>query len=72
MSDEKRMLTPQEAAHQWGVSVQKIRCFIRTGELRAINSALPGRNRRPRYLIDRRDLEDLERRRAVVASSDAP
>jgi len=62
---EKRKLTPPEVAQLWGVTPDKIVAFIRAGELRAINAATPGRNQRPRYLIDRDDLEDFERRRTV-------
>lgn len=62
---EKCKLTPPEVAHLWGVTVDKIYAFIRSGELRAINGATPGRNQRPRFLIDLDDLDDFERRREV-------
>lgn len=60
---EKRKLTPPEVARLWGITGDKVIRFIRAGELRAINAASPGRNRRPRYLIDVDDLADFERRR---------
>ena len=63
---EKQKFTPPEIARLWGVSVEKVVAFIRSGELRAMNAASPGRNQRPRYLIDVADLEDFERRRAAV------
>ena len=57
---QKTKMTPPEIARLWGVSVEKVVAFIRSGELRAINAATPGRNQRPRYLIDVDDLEDFE------------
>lgn len=62
---ERRKLTPPEVAEMWGVSNDKILAFIRSGELRAINAATPGRSQRPRYLIDLDDLADFERRRSL-------
>ena len=59
MSDEKRMLTPQEAARRLGVSVQTIRYLIHTGQLPADDVARAG-SKQPRYLIDECDLDDLE------------
>lgn len=66
MSLERTKLTPPEVARQWGVSVDKVLTWIRSGELRAVNLAtrLSGR---PRYRIDINDLRDFEQRRAVVA-----
>ena len=61
----KRKLTPPEVARLWGTSTAKIVAFIRAGKLKAMNAATPGRNRRPRYLIDVDDLMDLERRLTV-------
>jgi hypothetical protein len=68
----KVKLTPPEIAALWGVSVEKILAFIRSGELRAINAAFPGRNQRPRYLIDIADLADFERRRATAPAPKQP
>ena len=65
---EKQKFTPPEIARLWGVSVEKVIAFIRSGELQAMNAATPGRNQRPRYLIDVADLEDFERRRTVGPS----
>lgn len=67
----KQKMTPPEVARLWGISTPKVLNFIRSGELKAINGASPGHNRRPRYLIDAKDLEDLERRRAVASTSEA-
>ena len=65
MSPERTKLTPPEVARQWGVSIDKVLTWIRTGELRAVNLAtrLSGR---PRYRIDINDLRDFEQHRAVV------
>ena len=68
----KTKLTPPEIARLWGISVEKVLNFIRSGELRAINAATPGRNRRPRYLIGVADLEDFERRRTVGPTPKLP
>jgi len=62
----KQKITPPELARLWGVTVEKIHAFIRAGELRAINGASPGRNQRPRWLIDAKDIEDFERRREAT------
>ena len=68
MSSEriKCKLTPPELASRWGISVDKVMTWIRSGELRAINAASAGRNHRPRFLIDLDDIADFERRREVV------
>jgi len=59
-------LTPPQLARLWGISPDKVLNWIRSGELRAINvAATPGG--RPRYLIDRTDVQAFETRRAVVA-----
>ena len=68
----KTKFTPPEIAADWGISVEKVLNFIRSGELRALNGASPGRNRRPRYLIDIRDLEDFERRRSTGPAPKQP
>ncbi len=66
---ERTKFTVPVLAKMWGVSSSKITTFIRTGELRAINSAtkLGGR---PRYLIDQDDIEAFERSREVVPSAE--
>lgn len=68
MSLERNKLTPPEVARQWGVSIDKVLTWIRSGELRALNLAtrLTGR---PRYRIDVNDLRDFEQRRAVIPPS---
>lgn len=61
----KRKFTPAEVASMFGVDPDKIIAFIRAGELKAMNCASPGRNLRPRYLIDADDLADFELSRMV-------
>lgn len=50
MSEAPRYLTPPEYARRLGVDVGKVHGWIRTGELRAINTAKNG-NGRPRWKI---------------------
>lgn len=69
---QKTKFTPPEIARLWGTSTEKILAFIRSGELKAINAATPGRNQRPRYLIDIADLEDFERHRTVGPAPKLP
>lgn len=57
--------TPPKQAKSWGVSVNKVLAFIRSGELRAINMAASDKHR-PRYVIKLEDVADFERRREVV------
>ena len=69
---QKTKITPPEVAALWGISCEKVLNFIRSGELRAINAASPGRNQRPRYLIDVTDLADFERRRSTGPAPKQP
>lgn len=55
-------ITPPALARKWGIDVEKVLTWIRTGQLRAINGA-ENPDGRPRYLIDLADIEDFERRR---------
>ena len=64
----REKLTPPELARLWGISPDKVLSWIRTGELRAINAA-KSTNGRPRYLIDVKDVEEFENRRAVDRST---
>ena len=66
MSNLRQKLTPPQLAKEWGVSPDKIVGFIRRGELRAIDVSTNRGSARPRYLIDRRDIEAFENARAVV------
>jgi len=64
-ASRKTKLTPPELAKLWGIDVQKVLHWIRSGELRAINAATD-RNGRPRYLIDISDIAIFETARAVT------
>ena len=63
-NDGQEKLTPPQLAKLWGVGSDKVLAWIRSGELRAVNVAknLGGR---PRYIIDRADLEDFARQRST-------
>jgi len=65
---ERQKLTVPLLAKLWGVSTNKVLHFVRTGELRAINIATRT-DQRPRYLIDRADIDSFERGRQVVPDS---
>jgi hypothetical protein len=62
---ERRKFTPPEVARRFGVAVDKILAWIRSGELRAIDASTR-RAARPRYLVDVEDLEAFERSRQVT------
>jgi hypothetical protein len=51
-------------AAEWGVSPDQILRLIRAGELVALNVALRTSSR-PRYVIDRTEVERFEKRRTV-------
>ena len=61
-----RYLTPPEVAALLGINSGKVLCFIRTGELRAVNVAasLIGR---ARWRVSPADLAVFEQRRSAVA-----
>ncbi len=62
--ENKPSLTPPEVAKLLGVNPDKIRNWIRSGDLKAINIAksLSGR---PRYVVDRDELERFKAKRSV-------
>jgi excisionase family DNA binding protein len=59
---DRTKLTPPELARRWGVSSDKVRAWIESGELRAINLATRPSGR-PRYRIDLADVLAFEQRR---------
>lgn len=71
MITHRKKLTPPQVARLWGVSVDKVLTWIRSGELIAINASTSGSGR-PRYLVDISALEAFERRRQVVAQKRIP
>jgi hypothetical protein len=62
---ERRKVSVPYLAKEWGIATNKITAWIKSGELKAINVAT-SRDQRPRYLIDRADIEAFERARLVV------
>ena len=68
---ERTKISVPYLAKEWGVSTAKITSFIKSGELVAMNVAT-NRDQRPRYLIDRADIEAFERARQVVPDSGKP
>jgi hypothetical protein len=67
----RQKITPPELARRWGIDSAKILTWIRSGELRAINASTRPCGR-PRYLIDERDIEIFELRRAVGGPPQTP
>lgn len=68
---ERQKFTVPLLAKLWGVSTNKVLHFVRTGELRAINIATRT-DQRPRYLIDRADIDSFEQSRQVVPDGGEP
>jgi len=62
--NSRSKITPPELARRWGISPDKVLTWIRSGELRAIDTSAT-RGGRPRYLIDLQDIQAFEARRAV-------
>lgn len=62
---ERTKVSVPHLAKEWGVSTAKIIAFIKSGELLAIDVSTR-QEKRPRYLIDRADIEAFERARQVV------
>lgn len=56
-----------ETARSWGISESKVLAWIRSGELRAINIAA-SRCGRPRWRIDRAELERFAASRSNIAT----
>ena len=64
MLHKRTKVTPPQLAARYGVSTDKVLSWIRSGELRAFNSATT-RSGRPRWLIDESDIADFEAGRAA-------
>ena len=68
---QRAKLTPPQLAQRWGIDKAKIIAWIRSGELRAINaSTIP--TRRPRYLINEKDIQSFEQAREVLPACPLP
>ncbi len=70
-SSTPHFLTPPEIARRYGISVDKVLAWIRTGELRALNLA-ESRSGRPRWRIDHVDLMAFESQRAAIPDKPQP
>jgi hypothetical protein len=68
---ERQKVTPPQLARAWGLDVQKIIGWIRSGQLAAINAATNPTGK-PRFLIDRQAILDFEARRAVTPPAARP
>src|SRR5436190_16632268 len=62
---DRQKLKPPQLCRLWGVDVETVLALIKSGQLKAINGALNPNGLRPRYLIDKRDIEAFEQARAV-------
>lgn len=65
MHDAAKYLTPPEYAARIGAKPETVIFFIRSGELRAINTARRGSSR-PRYKIAPDAIAEFERRRSTT------
>jgi hypothetical protein len=65
IDSRRSKLTPPEIARDWGISPAKVIAWIQSGELRAFNAATSATGR-PRYLVDRTDLEEFTARRSAA------
>jgi hypothetical protein len=64
IAPSRKKLTPPQLAALWGIDVQKVLHWVKTGELKAINLATD-RNGRARYAIDVADIAIFEASRSV-------
>lgn len=62
---------PRDLALRWGVCVDKVLNFIRSGELRAFNVAAK-KSKRPRYRIPLESVRQFEEQTRAAAASEAP
>lgn len=72
MTTDTRAFTPPEVAEILGVNADKIRQFIQTGQLKAVNMTLTGRGQRPRYRILPDDLRAFIDARSTKAPAPKP
>lgn len=62
---KRSKLTPREVAEHYGVCIDSVLAWIRSGHLKALNVSPNPASKRPRFRIDTNDLEAFERRRQV-------
>lgn len=63
----KQKLTPREVAKFWGVPLSRVKAWIRSGELRAMDASTKLASRRPLLLIDLAALKEFEANREEAA-----
>lgn len=61
-----RAYSPAQVAQRYGVSPDKVRAWIASGELRAINISARRSSRKPRWAITPEALEAFEQQRAAA------
>ena len=71
VSPAQRNLTPPQIAEQFGVAVEKVIAWIKSGELAALNLANRGCHR-PRYSITPDALDAFKRSRQVIPQTVSP
>jgi len=62
----KLYLTPPEIAERYGISLEKVLNWIRSGDLRALNVATRLGGERPRWKVSIADLLAFQERRVAV------
>ena len=55
-----RRLAPKEVAELYGVSIDVVLCWIKNGELRAVNAGRRASGGKPRWKVSPADLERFE------------
>ena len=68
---DKETFTPEEIARMLGVDPEKVRRWLRSGELVGYDLANNPRGQRPRYRVTKQALEEFLARRAVVPPTPA-
>ena len=59
-----QMLTPAKVAERWGIPTDKVRAYIASGQLRAVDFALRPNGKRPRWRIPLDAIAEFEQRRS--------
>ena len=63
MSPIRQKLSPREVAEIWGVTAAKVRAWIRSGQLHAVNVGMGDRGK-PTWRVNKDDLDAFEARRS--------
>jgi len=67
-----RALSPQQVAARYGIAAIKVRRWIETGELGAVNVATRLGGKKPRWRVPAEALAEFERRRSSSATATRP